>query len=154
RPLVVITSNAERQLPDAFLRRCVFYFIRFPDHAQLLRIVSDRFPELGKPGASPTADDVVTVAEELRAQSLVKRPGTAEILGWARVLLRHGGEPPEKTLAIIANAANALHEANQRKSGAEGRQPRPRVEWIKVPRLHCLVKLHEDLITLGCLPKT
>ena len=154
KPLVIITSNAERQLPDAFLRRCIFYFIRFPDHAQLVRIVSERNPDLGKPQSPISADDIVTVAEELRAQQLLKRPGTAEILGWATALLRQGSELPGKLVSEIVSAAKRLREADATKSAAPGPKGRPRVEWAKLPRLYCLVKLHEDLISLGCLPKT
>ncbi|WP_437733614.1 AAA family ATPase [Sorangium sp. So ce1335] len=88
RPVVVITSNSERPLPDAFLRRCVFHRIAFPDRAQLRRIVRARFD----PAAleDRLIDAAIARFEELRAMDLEKPPATGELLVWIRVLLRAG----------------------------------------------------------------
>ena len=88
-PVVVITSNSERQLPDAFLRRCVFCFIPFPDEKQLRRILTER---LTGQGVSERLGELAVKAF-LRVRQLPeldKPPATAELLGWVRVLLKEG----------------------------------------------------------------
>jgi MoxR-like ATPase len=91
RPVVVITSNNEKELPDAFLRRCFFHFIRFPDVDTMRRIVDVHYP-----GARETL-----VAEALRmffdlreVPGLKKRPGTSELLDWIKLLMAED-LPPE-----------------------------------------------------------
>ncbi|MFY9822592.1 MAG: MoxR family ATPase [Thermoanaerobaculia bacterium] len=94
RPVVVITSNRESQLPDPFLRRCVFHHIEFPDDALLRRILDERLGPLHL--AAELRDRVVRKFTELRqVQGLQKRPATSEMLTWARVLERAGVTPPE-----------------------------------------------------------
>ncbi|MCC6551908.1 MAG: MoxR family ATPase [Polyangiaceae bacterium] len=88
RPIVIITSNSERQLPDAFLRRCVFHRIEFPDEAQLARIVAARFDR------GEIEERLVGAALrrllELRRMGLEKPPSTGELLVWIQVLRRAG----------------------------------------------------------------
>lgn len=91
-PIVIFTSNQERSLPDAFLRRCVFYHIPFPDPAQLKKIVAQRL-DLSKSGGkdgsqgSKFNDAVVDRFVEIRKDDqLLKKPATAELLSWLRVL--------------------------------------------------------------------
>lgn len=87
QPILVITSNSERQLPDAFLRRCVFCYIPFPDRKQLNMILAER---LAGQGASERLVDLAIQAF-LRIRELPeldKPPATAELIGWVRVLLR------------------------------------------------------------------
>ena len=84
RPIVVITSNNEKELPDAFLRRCFFHYIRFPDAETLQKIVEVHFPRL-KPRL---LDEALTQFLELRAvQGLKKKPSTSELLDWLKLLL-------------------------------------------------------------------
>jgi MoxR-like ATPase len=84
RPIVVVTSNNEKELPDAFLRRCFFHYIRFPDPETLARIVEVHFPGI-KPGLVRAA---LTQFFEIReTPGLKKRPSTSEALDWLKLLL-------------------------------------------------------------------
>ncbi|MBP7000536.1 MoxR family ATPase [Amaricoccus sp.] len=84
RPIVVITSNNEKELPDAFLRRCFFHYIRFPDPETLARIVDVHFPGI-KPGLVRAA---LTRFFEIReTPGLKKKPSTSEALDWLKLLL-------------------------------------------------------------------
>jgi MoxR-like ATPase len=88
RPMVVITSNNEKELPDAFLRRCVFHFIDFPDVELMKRIVRVHHP--GADGA--LVDQAVVAFYELRAvPRLRKRPSTSELVDWISVLMKSQG---------------------------------------------------------------
>src|SRR5437763_2348194 len=83
RPVVVISSNNEKELPDAFLRRCVFHFIEFPDADLMRRIVAVHHPKLD--GA--LAEQALRIFYELRAFArLRKRPSTSELIDWIAVL--------------------------------------------------------------------
>lgn len=84
RPVVIITSNNEKELPDAFLRRCFFHYIRFPDEATLRAIVRVHFPGI-KEALLATA---LSQFFELRdTPGLKKKPSTSEVLDWLRLLL-------------------------------------------------------------------
>jgi MoxR-like ATPase len=84
RPLVVITSNNEKELPDAFLRRCFFHYIRFPDQETMTRIVDVHFPGLKK----ALLQEALQVFFSLReVPGLKKRPSTSELLDWLKLLL-------------------------------------------------------------------
>jgi MoxR-like ATPase len=84
RPVVVISSNNEKELPDAFLRRCVFHFIDFPDQERMKRIVRVHHPNVD--GA--LVDQAVVAFYELRAvPRLRKRPSTSELVDWITVLM-------------------------------------------------------------------
>ncbi|HKI02125.1 MAG TPA: MoxR family ATPase [Thermoanaerobaculia bacterium] len=93
QPVVVITSNSEKDLPDAFLRRCVYYHLPFPDRERLTGIVERRLGALGK-GGSELLADVMDLFFLLRdpASNLRKQPSTAELLGWLIALRQHGEE--------------------------------------------------------------
>ncbi len=150
KPLIIVTSNAERQLPDAFLRRCVFFHIDFPKHDELVQILKDRFPNPGT-GTQDTAqqseflDDCVTVAETLRrpAVGLTKIPGTAEIIGWVRALTTLGQFPDWDKRDTPVETKRQLRLAAQEARGKDA------IQWSRLPGLHCLVKLKEDQATLG-----
>ena len=87
RPVVVITSNNEKELPDAFLRRCVFHFIEFPDKDLMKQIVDVHHPHL----QAQLLDQVLVKFYWLREQSeLRKKPSTSELIDWISVLLRAG----------------------------------------------------------------
>lgn len=85
RPIVIITSNSEKNLPDAFLRRCIFYHIPFPDAALLKQIVNSRVA-LSDAFRKEMLDAAIEHFEDLRAQKLRKKPATAELLSWIHVL--------------------------------------------------------------------
>ena len=87
RPIVLITSNNEKELPDAFLRRCIFHFIEFPDPALMRRIVAVHHPHLD----ARLLDQVLIKFYWLREQSeLRKRPSTSELIDWIAALVRAG----------------------------------------------------------------
>ncbi|MBV9840673.1 MAG: MoxR family ATPase [Sphingomonadaceae bacterium] len=84
RPIVVITSNNEKELPDAFLRRCFFHYIRFPDRETMERIVDVHFPDIQKVLVSRALDIFYEVRE---VPGLKKKPSTSELLDWLKLLL-------------------------------------------------------------------
>ena len=90
--MVVITSNNEKELPDAFLRRCFFHYIRFPDSETLKQIVSVHYP-----GLKPRLLDVaLTQFFELReAPGLKKKPSTSEFLDWLKLILAEDLAPED-----------------------------------------------------------
>jgi MoxR-like ATPase len=91
RPVVVVTSNNEKELPDAFLRRCFFHWIAFPDRATLQRIVDAHFPGL----EAALVEEALGLFLEVRdAPGLKKKPSTSELLDWLRLLL-HEKMPAE-----------------------------------------------------------
>ncbi len=85
-PLVIITSNSERALPDAFLRRCIYFNMPFPDEAQmreiLVRQLGDRFADT----EHPTLKQAVSFFEFIRTRGLAKEPATAELIDWLSAL--------------------------------------------------------------------
>ncbi len=84
RPLIVITSNNEKELPDAFLRRCFFHYIRFPDKETMTRIVDVHYPGLKR----ELLREALEIFFELRdVPGLKKKPSTSELLDWLRLLL-------------------------------------------------------------------
>ena len=92
RPVVVVTSNAEKELPDAFLRRCVFHYIEFPDRELMARIVRVHHPDL----SHDLLDQTLGAFYQLRdVQGLRKRPSTSELIDWIAVLRRAGVESVE-----------------------------------------------------------
>ena len=87
RPVVIITSNNEKELPDAFLRRCVFHFIEFPDVPLMRQIVDVHHPNLD----TQLLDQVLIKFYWLRGQNdLRKKPSTSELIDWIAALLRSG----------------------------------------------------------------
>ena len=92
RPVVIITSNNEKELPDAFLRRCFFHYIRFPDAETLKRIVA-----VHHPGLKPRLlDEALTQFLELReAPGLKKKPSTSEFLDWLKLILAEDLSPED-----------------------------------------------------------
>lgn len=92
RPVVIITSNNEKELPDAFLRRCFFHYIRFPDIDTMRAIVEVHFPAI-KPALLTAA---LTQFYELREiPGLKKKPSTSEVLDWLRLLLAEDLSPED-----------------------------------------------------------
>src|SRR5580693_2160946 len=91
RPVIVITSNNEKELPDAFLRRCFFHYIRFPDEATMTRIVDVHFPGLKRDLLREALAAFFKVRE---TPGLKKKPTTSELLDWIKLLLAED-IPPE-----------------------------------------------------------
>lgn len=90
RPLFIITSNNEKELPDAFLRRCFFHYIAFPDRETMSRIVAVHFPDLPE----KLMLDALEVFYELRqVGGFKKKPSTSELIDWLKLLKTEGIEP-------------------------------------------------------------
>ena len=135
KPMVIITSNVERQLPDPFLRRCVFYHIPFPSAAALRTILQDRFPGM------PLLDHALAIFQTLRqVPNLTKRPTTSELINWVQALARVFHED-----AVQRAFAGFPEDASAGVSPAG-------LPWGGLPGLGCLVKLREDLDRLGVAP--
>ena len=84
RPVVIITSNNEKELPDAFLRRCFFHYIRFPDRETMERIVQAHYPDIRK----DLAREALNVFFQVRdVPGLKKKPATSELLDWLKLLM-------------------------------------------------------------------
>jgi MoxR-like ATPase len=108
RPIIVITSNNEKELPDAFLRRCFFHYIRFPDEATMQRIVEVHYPGLKKELLAQALGSFFQVRE---TPGLKKKPSTSELLDWIKLLVAEDIDPevlrshdPKKTLPILHGA--------------------------------------------------
>lgn len=95
RPLTIITSNNEKELPDAFLRRCIFHYIDFPDSSLMNDIVKSHLPKID----STLLDDALKTFFKLRRMDdLKKKPSTSELLDWIKILVHQGANliPMEK----------------------------------------------------------
>ncbi len=128
-PLVIITSNVERQLPDAFLRRCIFFHIKFPEDL-LPDILADYFPGIAE--NETFLNKVIVIFRQLRETSgLIKKPGTAELIDW---------------IVSLTRVYNRGHiETRIRQFTESMKQEHQNLPWDKLPGLSCLVKLREDL---------
>jgi MoxR-like ATPase len=125
RPLVLITSNNEKELPDAFLRRCFFHFIKFPDRDTLERIAEVHFPQLKQ---SLLREALTTFLGVREANGLKKKPSTAELLDWLKLLMAEN-IPPE-----------ALRSTDQRK--------------LNVPLHGALLKNEQDVAAIERMVNT
>ena len=84
RPIIVITSNNEKELPDAFLRRCFFHYIVFPDAATLEKIIAVHYPNIEK----ALVDEALAMFSQLRdVPNIKKKPSTSELIDWLKLLL-------------------------------------------------------------------
>jgi len=100
RPIVIITSNNEKELPDAFLRRCFFHYIRFPDDETMERIIRVHFPDIKK----KLLADSLSVFYSIRdVTGIRKKPSTSELLDWIKLLLVE--DIPPDALRVGANKA-------------------------------------------------
>ncbi|HEY1492335.1 MAG TPA: MoxR family ATPase [Steroidobacteraceae bacterium] len=108
RPIILITSNNEKELPDAFLRRCFFHYIRFPDEETMRAIVGVHFPDLKK----ELLAEALSAFFEVRATpGLKKKPSTSELLDWIKLLVAEDlpaealrGGDPKKLIPILHGA--------------------------------------------------
>ena len=91
RPIIIITSNNEKELPDAFLRRCFFHYIRFPEKETMRAIVQMHFPDLKKDLLRESLESFFEIRE---VPGLKKKPSTSELLDWIKLLVAED-IPPE-----------------------------------------------------------
>ena len=97
RPIVIITSNAEKELPDAFLRRCIFHYIDFPDRELMAEIVKVHFPDVEEHLLAQTMD----VFYNIRGmRDIRKKPSTSELIDWVNAL-QIGGIPTDKIKSAL-----------------------------------------------------
>jgi MoxR-like ATPase len=108
RPIVVITSNNEKELPDAFLRRCFFHYIRFPDDETMKAIVEVHFPGI-KPRL--VSEALKTFYEIRDTPGLKKKPSTSELLDWLKLLLVDDVDPATLREKTPAKLIPPLHGA-------------------------------------------
>lgn len=102
RPLVIITSNNEKELPDAFLRRCFFHYIRFPDKSTMEQIIQVHFPRIQE----ELVQKALAVFYDLREMSgLKKKPSTSELIDWLKLLM---SDEISRSLLLEKNALNAV----------------------------------------------
>ncbi|MCB0641242.1 MAG: MoxR family ATPase [Phaeodactylibacter sp.] len=119
RPIVIITSNNEKELPDAFLRRCLFHFIRFPDPGTMQEIVDVHYPAIEQ----ELLKEAMRLFYGLReVTGMKKKPSTSELLDWIKLLL------------VENTNAKVLEELDS--------------EQDILPHLHALIKNEQDLQTL------
>jgi len=108
RPIVIITSNNEKELPDAFLRRCFFHFIKFPDRDTMGEIIEVHFPGL----KGRLVNEALNIFYDMReVPGLKKKPSTSELLDWLKLLLNEDVSPetlrdrdPRKLIPPLAGA--------------------------------------------------
>ena len=87
RPIVIITSNSEKELPDAFLRRCIFHYIEFPDKEKMEEIINVHFGDIDKKLSEKALDAFYEIRE---MDDLQKKPSTSELLDWIQALMISG----------------------------------------------------------------
>lgn len=114
RPIVIITSNNEKELPDAFLRRCFFHYIKFPDPETMKRIVEVHFPGL----KTRLVSEALRIFYEIReVPGLKKKPSTSELLDWLKLLLNEDVSPEtlreKDNRKLIPPLAGALLKSEQ-----------------------------------------
>jgi MoxR-like ATPase len=114
RPVVVITSNNEKELPDAFLRRCFFHYIRFPDRETMAQIIEAHYPGL----KGDLVSAALTLFYELReVPGLKKKPSTSELLDWLKLLMVEDIDPAtlraKDARAVIPPLCGALLKNEQ-----------------------------------------
>jgi MoxR-like ATPase len=133
-PIVVVTSNSEKNLPDAFLRRCVYYNIPFPEREGLEHIVASRLGEYAG-GSGRFLEDALDLFFELRkpASGLRKKPATAELLGWL-IALRETGNGAENPLADRPESARSTLAVLVKTAEDQGRATQIVERWLQSRR--------------------
>ncbi|MEZ5941094.1 MAG: MoxR family ATPase [Planctomycetaceae bacterium] len=107
RPIVVITSNSEKNLPHPFLRRCIFYHMQFPEKA-LNSIVAARVQELKDSANSELVKSAIQLFLDLR-KILAHKPTTAQLINWLTLLVEHGAQPHQKLEQIPESVHNTMY---------------------------------------------
>ena len=108
RPIIIITSNNEKELPDAFLRRCFFHYIRFPDEDTMRAIVAVHYPDLKK---ELLAEALASFFEVRATPGLRKKPSTSELLDWIKLLVAEDIPPEALRSADTRKLIPILHGA-------------------------------------------
>jgi MoxR-like ATPase len=108
RPIIIITSNNEKELPDAFLRRCFFHYIRFPDEATMRAIVGVHYPDLKK---ELLAAALTAFFEVRDTPGLKKKPSTSELLDWIKLLVAEDIAPDALRSGDARRVIPILHGA-------------------------------------------
>jgi MoxR-like ATPase len=108
RPIIVITSNNEKELPDAFLRRCFFHYIKFPDRDTMTEIVDVHFPNLKKELLTEALNAFYKVRD---VRGLKKKPSTSELLDWIKLLLAEDIPPDALRIEGKSSAIPPLYGA-------------------------------------------
>lgn len=108
RPIVIITSNNEKELPDAFLRRCFFHYIKFPDADTMATIVDVHFPDLKKRLVREALNVFYNVRD---IPGLKKKPSTSELLDWIKLLLNEDVSPETLRESDLKKVIPPLHGA-------------------------------------------
>jgi MoxR-like ATPase len=126
RPVVVITSNAEKELPDPFLRRCIFHFIEFPDEELMTSIVRVHHPKIGKKLLEQSLARFYWLR---KVKGLRKRPSTSELVDWIGALLAAGVQPGQLAteipfLGALIKKEEDVDAVAKAMSGSSGRWPR------------------------------
>ena len=117
RPIVIITSNAEKELPDAFLRRCIFHYITFPEPEQMDEIVRAHFESIDDNLLKYAMDTFYWIRS---LKDVRKKPSTSELIDWLRALI-HGGIEPEEIskkmpyLGVLIKKDEDLEVVNKRR---------------------------------------
>jgi MoxR-like ATPase len=101
RPVIIITSNNEKELPDAFLRRCFFHYIRFPDHETMERIVKVHFPDIKQRLLKESLEVFYSLRD---VNGIKKKPSTSELLDWIKLLVIEDIDPE----AIRSDSSKAI----------------------------------------------
>ena len=107
RPVVIITSNNEKELPDAFLRRCFFHYIRFPDEETMEQIIAVHFPDIKKRLLKEAMEVFFSIRD---VNGIKKKPSTSELLDWIKLLLAEDIDP-EALRGDATKAIPQLHGA-------------------------------------------
>jgi len=108
RPVVIITSNNEKELPDAFLRRCFFHYIKFPDRETMEQIIEVHFPDL----KGALVRDALSLFYDLReVPGLKKKPSTSELLDWIKLLMAEDMPPEALRSGDVKTVLPPLHGA-------------------------------------------
>lgn len=126
RPIVVITSNAEKELPDAFLRRCIFHYIAFPDQKMMREIIHAHYGDLEE----ALLEQAIKAFYQIREMpNIVKKPSTSELLDWLQAL-QIGGVSPERIVEELS-FAGVLLKKTEDLTAVENRKTRGRggVRW-------------------------
>jgi MoxR-like ATPase len=130
-PVIVLTSNSEKSLPDPFLRRCIYYNIPFPTPERLEEIALSRFAATHSEGSALLADAIAFLMQ-LRDQEegLQKRPSTAELLNWLAAMQKLGAEPA-RSLRTQGEIGRRTLSALAKLADDQGRAEESYDEWLK-----------------------
>ena len=122
RPIVLITSNNEKELPDAFLRRCFFHYIKFPEEETMQAIVDVHFPDIKQ---KLVAEALRIFYDMRKVPGLKKKPSTSELLDWLKLLMVEdiGRERAARTRSLQADPAPSRRAPEERAGRAPVRAP-------------------------------